>query len=128
VRRRQRASAGAPFRSARATVLAKTAGTCHVCGGAVGDEWQADHVVPFIRGGTSELDNYLPICVTCNRLRWSYPPTVFRMVIRLGIYAKDEIKRDTPLGRQLLRLATTRLARSHRRRVVLRRRGSVPPN
>ena len=45
----------------RATVLAKTGGTCHLCGGAIHASWQADHVVPHQHGGTHALANYLPI-------------------------------------------------------------------
>ena len=62
----------------RSVVLAKTAGTCHVCGGPSGSGWQADHVIPHERGGIHALDNFLPICRECNRLRWSYGPEVLR--------------------------------------------------
>jgi len=63
------------------------------------------------------LDNYLPICKECNRLRWSYRPDVLRLIIRLGVYAKHEIRQDTKLGKRLIRLATGRLLRSGKRRV-----------
>ena len=100
----------------RAVVLAKTAGTCHVCGGPSGSGWQADHVIPHERGGIHALDNYLPICRECNRLRWSYGPEVLRMILRFGILAKHEIRHDTKLGGELLRRAIERHQRATGRR------------
>lgn len=76
--------------SQRRQVRAKTSGTWHVCGGRVGRGWQADHVIPHHLGGTRSLDNYLPICRECNRLRWSHEPKVLRLIMRLGVYAKRE--------------------------------------
>lgn len=102
----------------RTAVLAKTAGTCHVCGGLSGTASQADHVIPHERGGTDTLENYLPICRECNRLRWSYGPEVLRMILRFGILAKHEIRHDTKLGGQLLRRAMQRHERGSGRRSV----------
>lgn len=96
----------------RAIVLAKTEGTCHVCGIQLDAKWQADHVVPHLHGGTSTVENCLPICPLCNRLRWSYQPDVIQMIMRLGVYAKREIRHETPLGRELLALAARRLSRN----------------
>ena len=87
----------------RARIRAKTGGTCHVCGGPVGTDWQADHVVPRLWGGAHREDNYLPACRTCNRLRWMYSPQVFQLVIRFGLIAKQEIRHNTSLGQQLLK-------------------------
>jgi hypothetical protein len=101
----------------RAYVLAKTAGTCHVCGGRVGKGWQADHVIPHQHGGAHSLDNYLAICKECNRLRWSYRPEVLRLILRFGMYIKHEIRHNTKLGRRLIKLATGRLQRSGKRRI-----------
>lgn len=89
----------------RAQVRDKTAGTCHVCGGPLDDSWQVDHVKPHHLGGKSSVENSLPICAECNRLRWSYEPEALRLMMRFGRYAKQEIRHDTKLGRQLLRLA-----------------------
>lgn len=77
----------------RRILRAKTAGTCHVCGGSLGSGWQADHVVSHRRGGTHSLDNYLPACRVCNALRRGYDPPVLRSIIRMGVYVKDEIRR-----------------------------------
>jgi 5-methylcytosine-specific restriction endonuclease McrA len=104
--------------SDRAAVLKATNGTCHVCGGRVGRRWQADHVVPHKLGGESKLDNYLPICKECNRLRWSYTPEVIRLIMRLGTYAKNEIRHETELGEQLISLVLKRLRSNRKRRVA----------
>lgn len=100
----------------RAEVRAKTGGTCHVCGGRVGRRWQADHVVPHRAGGKHTLDNYLPICGECNRLRWFHAPEVIRLVMRLGVYAKNEIRNDTALGEALVSLLRRRLHDNGKRR------------
>lgn len=80
--------------------------------------WQADHVVPHKLGGEARLDNYLPICKECNRLRWSYSPEVIRLIMRLGTYAKHEIRHDTELGKQLISIMDKRLRSNRKRRVV----------
>jgi len=100
----------------RATVLKKTGGTCHVCGGPVGRKWQADHVVPHKLGGQARLENYLPICKECNRLRWFHTPDVVRLIMRLGVYAKNEIRHETELGDQLVALLRKRLRVNRKRR------------
>ena len=40
----------------RATVLAKTAGRCHLCGGEVFERWTADHVLAHAGGGHHAVD------------------------------------------------------------------------
>jgi 5-methylcytosine-specific restriction endonuclease McrA len=104
--------------SERAEVFRKTAGTCHVCGDSAGKGWQADHVIPHTLGGRTSLDNYLPICRECNGLRWSHTPKVMRLIMRLGVYAKHEIRHETELGEQLIRLVLRRLHSNRRRRKV----------
>jgi 5-methylcytosine-specific restriction endonuclease McrA len=95
----------------RAEVRAKTGGRCHVCAeGLKADDWQADHIAQHTFGGECSDANFLPICGACNRLRWSYPSDVIRLIFRLGVYAKHEIRQDTKLGRQLLKLAAKRMA------------------
>lgn len=101
---RKKASRLAVRGKARAAVRAKTGGKCHVCGGGLGDRWQADHVVPLNQGGESKADNYLPICAVCNRLRWGYKPEALRLIIRFGIFAKQEIRHKTQLGEELIKL------------------------
>lgn len=100
----------------RRLVFAKTAGTCHVCGMPLGSQWHADHVVQHARGGLHSLDNFLPICVVCNGLRWSYPPSMFRVIIMLGICAKQEVRHQTEIGDALVALLAKRHNRNARRR------------
>jgi HNH endonuclease len=96
---------------ARAEIRKKTGGKCHFCGGPLGRPWQADHVVPVRRGGKSKASNYLPICAECNRLRWSYRPSVLRLALRVGLFVKEEIRHGTPLGELLVRLASGKTRR-----------------
>src|SRR6266513_2493821 len=103
-------------RRQRRAIYAKTAGTCHVCGGPLGRGWQADHVVPPRRGGSHSLDNYLPACRVCNALRRGYDPAVLRSIIQMGVYVKHEMRQRTKLGRLLLELARKRATRSRDRR------------
>jgi len=108
----------------RHKIFGKTGGTCHVCGGALGERWQADHVVPHILGGQAALDNYLPICKECNRLRWFHSPDVIRLIMRLGVYAKNEIRHQTELGERLLPLVLKRLQNNQSRRASVKRVGN----
>ena len=88
----------------RDEILQRTGGACHVCGEALSERWQADHVVPHARAGQVNVVKYLPICKECNRLRWFHSPKVIRLIMRLGIYAKSEIRNKTPLGEELVSL------------------------
>jgi len=59
----------------RQIVLDKTGSKCHVCGDVLTiDKFQADHVKPHCSGVSSDAENYLPSCATCNNYRWHYLP------------------------------------------------------
>jgi 5-methylcytosine-specific restriction endonuclease McrA len=109
-------------RADRTSVYRLTSGRCHVCGDKLGLRWQADHVVSIRLGGESAAGNFLPICTECNRLRWSYSPKVLRLIIRMGVYAKHEIRQQTELGRRLVEMAAKRIGTTWHRRGVTRRR------
>ena len=100
----------------REKILSKTGECCHVCGGRIVGEWQADHVIPHAHGGLHSVENYLPICAPCNRIRWFYSPELFQLIMQLGVYAKDEIRKESPLGRQLAQLTAERFAKNALRR------------
>jgi len=93
-----------PGKRERRLIFAKTGGLCHICGGKLDEKWSADHVQPVGHGGESTTDNFLPACHACNRLKWGRPPEEIRLILQLGTYARKEIQRDTPLGRQIASL------------------------
>jgi 5-methylcytosine-specific restriction endonuclease McrA len=69
-------------------------GVCHVCGRDLNyhesKTWVIDHVQPLKQGGRDAPVNYLPACVECNGLRWSYSPTTIRRILLLGVIANFE--------------------------------------
>jgi hypothetical protein len=71
----------------RATVLAKTASRCHLCGGKVVERWTADHVLAHAGGGHHAVDNYLPAHGLCNGYRWAYSAEEFQWVMKIGVWA-----------------------------------------
>lgn len=97
-------------------VLAKTAGRCHVCGGKIVGAWQADHVLAHSGGGNHSEDNYLPTHVLCNNYRWDYLPSEFQLILKLGVWAANEIRHDTPIGQKLATRFAAKEARRVRRR------------
>lgn len=84
----------------RATVLSKTGGRCHICGGPiVGNRWNADHVLPHSAGGSHSVDNYLPAHGTCNNYRWDYLAAEFEVIMKLGVWARTQVEKRTNVGR-----------------------------
>ncbi len=69
------------------------------------------------KGGMSNLDNYLPACTSCNRLRWGREGDKLREVLLMGLIAVQEIKKGSALGEELATLKEKRLAENRRRRV-----------
>jgi 5-methylcytosine-specific restriction endonuclease McrA len=105
----------------RQIVLATTGKKCHICGGAIESSWQADHVLAHSGGGHSGLDNYLPSHSLCNHYRWDYLPEEFQMILKLGVWARTQIEKGTPLGG---RIVTGFVA--HDKRRASRRKGARP--
>lgn len=83
----------------RKIVLQKTEGKCHICGGLIGDYWEADHVLAHSGGGEHSMDNYLPAHRTCNNYRWDYLPEEFMEIIRLGVWLRTQIEKQTAVGK-----------------------------
>ena len=83
----------------RRNVLKKTAGRCHVCGGKAGTDWHADHVLSHSGGGGHHADNFLAAHRLCNGYRWDYTPKEFQLILKLGSWIANEVRRGTPLGR-----------------------------
>jgi hypothetical protein len=55
----------------KAEIFARDGGKCQgtFCGGKIikGDKWHADHIVPWIQGGLTEVNNGQILCPTCNQ-------------------------------------------------------------
>ena len=54
------------WRELRAFVFARDDFTCQYCG-ARGGSLQCDHIIPFSKGGSNELDNLVTACKPCNQ-------------------------------------------------------------
>ena len=85
----------------RNRVLAKTDGRCHICGGKVGARWQAGHVRPHSRGGGHAEENYLAAHALCNNYRWHYLPEEFQYIMKLGVWAKYQVEKETAVGEKI---------------------------
>ena len=83
----------------RRDILTKTAGRCHICGGAIEGAWQADHVLAHSGGGEHIADNYLPAHALCNNYRWDYSSEEFQHILKLGVWIRTQIERKSPIGR-----------------------------
>lgn len=80
-------------------IYSKTGGKCHVCGQKISiDKFEADHVTSYSSGGSSVTDNFLPACKTCNNYRWHYLSEEFQWILKLGVWARTQIEKETQLG------------------------------
>jgi hypothetical protein len=86
----------------RKAILAKTNSRCHVCGVEIElNGFHADHVKTHISGGLHEENNYLPSCQTCNSYRWHFSPEELQIILKLGVWTKGQLLRDSQLGREI---------------------------
>jgi 5-methylcytosine-specific restriction endonuclease McrA len=109
-------------------VWEKTKGHCHFCGdetnfdkrgwtdGDMAGHWEVDHIIQKGRGGSKTVENCLPACTQCNRLRWHRLGEEVRELLRLGLIARDEIRKATATGERLKLLNANRLAQNKSRR------------
>jgi hypothetical protein len=86
----------------RELILAKTDQRCHLCGGSVVSEWEADHVLAFAGGGAHSVENYLAAHALCNNYRWDYEPEEFQWALKIGVWARLHIEKGTPVGAAML--------------------------
>lgn len=100
----------------REAILAKTGGKCHICGGDILGDWHTDHVLAHSAGGQHAVDNYLPAHPTCNNYRWDYLAEEFELILKLGVWARTQIERGTPVGRDIEARFTAYEAQRIRRR------------
>ncbi|MBM4118745.1 HNH endonuclease [bacterium] len=87
--------------AARAAILRRTGGRCHICGGEIHGAWDADHVFAHSAGGEHAVENFLPAHRTCNNYRWDYLPAEFELVLKLGVWARTRIERGSLVGREI---------------------------
>ena len=117
-------------------IYLKTRGHCHFCGDPVVFElrgwaqelnghWEVDHVIQRDKGGASGLENCLPACTRCNRLRWHRTGAEIRDLLYLGVIAIREIEKKTIIGLQLDRLREARLAQNAGRRAMRARAAAL---
>jgi hypothetical protein len=117
-------------------IFDKTSGHCHFCGDPITFEnrgwsdtpdghWEADHVIQKGKGGAKSAENCLAACMRCNRLRWHRTGKSIREILLLGMIARKEVRRGSPLGKQLKVLRDTRLKENEWRREQRQRRRPV---
>ena len=111
-RKRQRLSA-----RERQHILSKTGSRCHICGGIIDGEWDADHVLSHSKGGEHSVENYLPAHKTCNNYRWHYLAEEFQEIMKLGVWVRTQIERNTKIGKQ----AAEKFVRYEMQRVARRK-------
>lgn len=114
----RRARRRAPTRAMRTEIAAKTNGRCHVCSGPLDAAWHADHVVAHAGGGDDSPANFLPACSTCNGYRWFFQPAELHLILKLGVWAADQVRSATPIGREI----GSRFLEHDRRRSARRKR------
>ena len=91
-------------------IWTKTGGVCHLCGdsidlhsrgyraGRADGYWEIDHIRQRAKGGSSAIENCLPACTTCNRLRWHRTGDQFRELLVWGLVARQEVKKLSETG------------------------------
>jgi 5-methylcytosine-specific restriction endonuclease McrA len=85
----------------RIEVLAKTGSRCHICGGKIDGDWEADHVLSRSKGGEHTVANYLPAHTLCNNYRWDYMSEEFQEILKLGVWARTQAQNNTKIGRDI---------------------------
>jgi hypothetical protein len=123
-------------------IWAKTGGRCHFCGdrvslrkrgyrrGRADGSWEIDHVTQAAKGGRSGIENYLPACTGCNRLRWHRNGAQIRRLLILGIIASQEMQKHTDVGTELVRLEDRRKRQNryrHKTKIYVKRNRLTDP-
>jgi len=59
----------------RIRIYLKKKGRCAICSSLLQlDSWEADHIIPWSRGGPTEVWNGQPLCATCHALKMTQHP------------------------------------------------------
>jgi 5-methylcytosine-specific restriction endonuclease McrA len=90
----------------RNAILSKTGGRCHICGGHIdpGSYWEADHVLRRAAGGGNKSDNYLAAHGLCNTYRWDHLPGEMQWVLKIGVWARMQMEKNSEFGRKMTKL------------------------
>ena len=84
----------------RKRIFDKTDGRCHICGDSIEiNEFEADHVKNHTSGGLCNEENFLPSCGACNNYRWHYSPEELQWILKIGIWAKTQVAKQTVIGK-----------------------------
>ena len=85
----------------RVQILEKTDNRCHVCGTLITGKFHADHVKCHSSGGDHNIANYLPSCESCNRYRWHYSSEEIQFILKIGVWVRSQIEKETKLGQTM---------------------------
>jgi 5-methylcytosine-specific restriction endonuclease McrA len=56
-------------RDLRNLLIFRQDGKCALCGGALGPEFEVDHIIPWAAGGPTILSNLEALCLKCHRIK-----------------------------------------------------------
>ena len=111
-------------------IFSRTSGHCHFWGELLvfsrrgmkkgrteNGAWEVDHVIQKDKGGKNTIENYLPACVRCNRLRWHRKGADLRELLLLGLIAQKAVKEGTTTGQRIRELKEKGLKTNKKRRV-----------
>lgn len=81
----------------RAVILLRDGLSCQYCGKSlVGKQWNAEHVIPWNRGGETEVENLVVACRVCNKAKGNRKGIVpgrgpvKHQIVALGIQRRKE--------------------------------------
>ena len=77
-RERQTVNRATSWLALREQVFARDDFCCHYCGTYINDEPHCDHVIPFSRGGSNDLNNLVTSCAPCNIAKGDKTPEEWR--------------------------------------------------
>lgn len=113
----------------RRTVFKKTAGRCHLCGGALKERaFAADHILSHAAGGEANTDNFLPAHAICNGSRWFYSDEEFKWILRMGVWARKQIEDSTEIGKRMVPKFLAHEQKKVKRRKSKKERFKLPAN
>ena len=85
----------------RRSILSKTGARCHICGGKIEGQWQADHLLAHSAGGGHAEENVLPAHAVCNNYRWHYSAEEFQLILKLGVMVRTMVEQSLGPGHDI---------------------------